>query len=146
MASHNEVKNYLAHWFQLGKRVFIDKSQVKFLPENIFAGDGYSQEFEDFWQLITTNGNQDAYIEGTDQTITDLLSPEWELVSCARCTMPVPRYIGISKESCPCHDLENWPNSELPSPNIPADNQIHLARIRERLIDRSDLLETPSTP
>lgn len=137
MASPNEVKKYLAHWFQLGKHVLINQGKTRILPEQIFTGDHYSQEFEDCWQQIIAHPHSDAYIEGTDQTIADLLSTEWEMISCARCTMPVPiRYVGLPAAICPCHDLDNWPNDELPYPNCPVDNQVHLARIRYQLLNR----------
>lgn len=137
MASPNEVKNYLAHWFQLGKHVVLGQNKIKLLPEQIFAGSTYSQEFEDCWQNITTSNHKDAYLEGTEQTIANLLSSEWEIVACARCRMPVPiRYVGLPAAICPCHDLDNWPNDQLPHPNCPVDNQVYLARIRYRLMNR----------
>lgn len=52
MTSEARVKQYLAYWFQLGKKVVFSKSGETVLPEPIFSGNRYSQAFEDCWQRI----------------------------------------------------------------------------------------------
>ena len=137
MADTTEVRQYLAHWFQLGKKVILPKIGEALHPSPVFAGDRYSAEFEQCWQKILDPASGDCYLEGMEQTIESLLSWRWDFQSCARCDLPVP--IGhLEKPTllCPCHDLSNWPNSELPAPHLPADNQQHLDRIRQRLLNR----------
>lgn len=134
MSSEDQVRQYLAYWFQLGKKVVIRNGQEVLQPRSVIAGDRYSQEFEDCWQRIQSPDAGDCYLEGTDQTIAELLSPEWEIDSCARCAMPVPiRSIGLPPDSCPCFDLPNWPDSEMPQPRSPISSQALLSQIRDRL-------------
>lgn len=134
MASEQHVKRYLAYWFQLGKKVLIRNGQVALQPKSILAGDRYSEEFEAVWQQILSPSSGDCYIEGTDQTIAELLTPAWDLTSCARCEMPIPiRNAGMPAEVCPCYDLPNWPNTDLPKPREPINTQDRLQEIRERL-------------
>jgi hypothetical protein len=52
MASEQEVRQYLAYWFQLGKKVLIRNGQESLLPQPVIQGDRYSQAFEDCWQQI----------------------------------------------------------------------------------------------
>lgn len=138
MADITEVKQYLAHWFQLGKKVICPKNQTMLFPLQIFTGDRYSPEFEDCWQKILDPKSGDCYLEGTQQTLQELLSSQWEFQSCARCSIPVPiEVVGQSGLSCPCHDLSNWPNLELPLPHLPANSQENLDRIRQRLLKYS---------
>jgi hypothetical protein len=133
MASHENVKQYLAYWFQLGKKVVLRNGQETLLPKSIIEGDRYSKEFESCWQRILAS-RATCYLEGTEQTIEQLFSPLWDINPCARCGMPVPAIqLGIQPNSCPCHDLPNWPNSELPSPRDPIDSSARLNRIKERL-------------
>lgn len=136
MASATEVKQYLAHWFQLGKKIVLDNGQKTLLPPVIFARNGsFSPEFESCWQEVILAGVGDCYLEGTHQTIAALLSPAWEFIPCARCEMPVPMSIaGQPSLPCPCHDLEHWPNSELPTPHVPVDSQQHLRHLHKRLL------------
>jgi hypothetical protein len=139
MADLQDVKQYLAHWFQLGKKVLLHNGQEALIPERIFAGDHYSPEFEDCWQKVLDPASGICYLEGTEQTLEDLLSPRWDFHPCARCELPVPiQPSGHSSLACPCHDLDNWPNLTLPSPHLPADNQQHLDRIRQSLQTPSD--------
>lgn len=138
MASEEQVKHYLAHWFQLGKKVLLPKHQQALCPSKIFEGNSYSSEFESFWQYILTT-DADCYLEGTEQTIQELLSPQWELIDCARCRMPFPiTTAGVSSACCPCFDLPSWPNNELPLPRFPIDDCSHLERIRQRLGNSED--------
>jgi hypothetical protein len=83
MASIIEVKEYLAYWFQLGKRVVMPKSQKKLLPRPVFEGSEYSSIFEQYWQEILTT-KEDCYLDGTEQSIKELLTPAWEIINCSR--------------------------------------------------------------
>lgn len=135
MASANQVKKYLAHWFQLGKKIALRNGQEILLPPtSIIVGDRYSDEFETCWQLVLAPDNKDCYLEGTKQTIQELLTPVWEIQSCARCEMPVASIIlGIQPIGCPCTDLNNWPNTELPKPRDPIDSLACIKKISDRL-------------
>ncbi|MBD2094152.1 hypothetical protein H6F90_03170 [Trichocoleus sp. FACHB-591] len=135
MASEQQVRQYLAYWFQLGKKVVIDNGQTALLPEPVIQGDRYSQEFEDCWQLVRAPESGDCHLEGTHQTIAELLSPAWDIMGCARCSMPVPLpIIGTPDLECPCIDLPNWPNMEVPLPRAPISSQSRLIEIRDRLM------------
>lgn len=134
MASPTQVKQYLAYWFQLGKRVWVHGGREAVLPDSVIERDRYSQEFEDCWQRILAPSSGECYLEGTHQTIQQLLSSEWEIESCARCGMPVPMIeLGMQEGPCPCADLDNWPNNELPEPRSPVDSASRLSGIQERL-------------
>lgn len=134
MASEAEVKRYLAYWLQLGKKVVIGNGNLTLQPQSVIAGDRYSQEFENIWQQILSPDSGDCYLEGTIQTIAELLTPRWDLKPCVRCEMPVPLInIGIAPESCPCNDLPMWPNTEVPLPREPVDSKARLSTIRDRL-------------
>lgn len=135
MASVTQVRAYLAYWFQLGKPVVFHGSQVECLPCPIFQGDRFSPAFEQCWRKIMENAS-DCYLRGTDQTIATLLTDEWEVTGCARCTMPMPMPVkGVNTAPCPCNDLPLWPNDEIPVPRLGVDNADHLENIRDRLID-----------
>ncbi|MDJ0703804.1 MAG: hypothetical protein QNJ46_11035 [Leptolyngbyaceae cyanobacterium MO_188.B28] len=134
MASKQDVREYLAYWFQLGKKIVLRNRRSPFLPSPVIQGDRYSQEFEDCWRDILAVDGQDCYLEGTDYTIAELLSPSWQLEDCARCEMPVPLPTsGMPAEVCPCYDLALWPNHEVPRPRSPVSSASHLTGIRERL-------------
>lgn len=135
MASTQDVKQYLAYWFQLGKRVITHNGNQSVLPRPVIKGNGYSQEFEHCWNLIMSPESKDCYLEGTDQTITDLLKDNWQVNSCARCGMPVPMPVIYRPADmiCPCFDLPFWPDSERPQPRKPVDTQEHLSQLRSRL-------------
>ncbi len=132
MASKTEVKKYLAHWFQLGKKVFINNGAASLQPQKVVDGESYSDDFEECWQKVISPSSGECYLEGTQQTIAELLSPEWDMVSCSRCDMPVPLRLGMPK-LCPCNDLPNWPNTELPPPREPVRSHLQLTKIRDRL-------------
>ena len=139
MATKQEVKIYLAHWFQLGKTVVLNRDNVIFSPKKVITGNSYSQEFEECWQQIISSKTGDCCLEGTHQTIQELLTPAWEIVNCSRCDMPLAMHsIGMPAAICPCHYLTNWPNTEVPSPRCPIDSQIYLQQIRDRLIEKSE--------
>lgn len=138
MASEQQVKQYLAYWFQLGKKVVIGGGQEALLPHSVIQGDRYSPEFEACWQRILETGANQSYLESTHQTIAELLTDAWELNPCARCSMPVPVHsVGMPSSSCPCVDLPNWPDTEMPQPRAPMNNQVLLMRIRDRLRQKS---------
>jgi hypothetical protein len=140
MASEVDVKRYLAYWFQLGKKVLIKNGQEALCPQPVMRGNGYSPEFEWCWQQIISPDSSDCYLEGTSETIAELLTPAWEVDPCSRCSMPIPvRRAGMPALSCPCNDLPSWPNTEVPAPRSPVDTQGHLIEIRDRLLKVSGL-------
>ena len=118
--------------------------QEELLPQTVIQGDRYSDEFEQCWQRVRSPTSGDCYLEGTDQTIAELLTPAWEVSPCARCSMPIPiRNVGMPPLSCPCFDLSGWPNTEAPTPRSPIDTKAHLTQIRDRLLKRRNLGSTP---
>lgn len=134
MASEQQVKQYLAYWFQLGKRVAIRNGEIMLLPKPVIQGDRYSEDFERCWQRIRSPDSGDCYLEGTHETIAQLLTEVWEIDTCARCSMPVPmRRAGMPPLECPCNDIPGWPNNEIPSPRSPVNTQVYLNEIRNRL-------------
>ena len=134
MASESEVRKYIAYWFQLGKKVLIRNGSEALLPKSVIAGDRYSNEFEECWQKILSPDSGDCYLQGTNETIAQLLTPAWEISACPRCAMPVVvRDSGMPPECCPCYDLPNWPDSEMPQPRSPVCTQSQLSGIRDRL-------------
>jgi hypothetical protein len=138
MASKQEIKQYLAYWFQLGKKVVIGNGQASVRPQQVIQGDRYSDEFEEIWQKVISEEAGDCYLQGTEQTVAELLTPTWEINTCCRCSLPVPvRSIGLPPELCPCNDLSNWPNTELPQPRSPVNTQEHLREIQNRLLERN---------
>ena len=77
---------------------------------------------------------KNCYLEGSSETICDLLDPTWNIDNCARCNMPVPILeLGTQSLDCVCSDLNNWPNLELPLPRSPINNSLSLSNIKERL-------------
>lgn len=136
MASVNEVKEYLAHWFQLGKGVIFSKSGQNLLPHPVFEGTQFSAIFEDYWQQILDT-KEDCYLDGTEQSIKELLASTWDIIDCSRCTLPVPVNQGHCVSSlCPCADIPSWPNLELPLPKIPSNNERYLSQIKSRLQEK----------
>lgn len=135
MSSYRQVKQYLAYWFQLGKKVLLRNGEQSLLPQPLFEGDRYSPEFEKCWQEILSPESGDCYLEGTDVPISELLTNAWEIEECARCAMPVPaRTRGMPASCCPCFDLPSWPNLDMPQPRLPANTQQHLHEICNRLM------------
>ncbi len=138
MASEHQVREYIAYWFQLGKKVLIRNGSEALLPEPVIAGDRYSSEFEECWQKIISPESGDCYLQGTDETIAQMLTPAWEIDSCVRCAMPVAfRHSGMPPLSCPCHDLANWPDTERPQPRSPVSTKSHLSCLCDRLLKTS---------
>lgn len=142
MASDIAVRQYIAHWFQLGKGVTTPDGQ-RWQPRQILFGDRYSPEFEACWQAILQD--KTAYLQGTEQTIHDLRSDRWEMLPCSRCDMPIPLPVtGTSLPSaCPCHDVPNWPHSQLPRPHSPQEVAAKTNQIRSRL---ASVAATKTTP
>lgn len=136
MASSAQVKQYLAYWFQLGKKIQVNGGKEALLPQPVIQGDRYSDEFENCWQRVTAADAGDCYLEGTSQTVAELLSPAWEVNPCARCEMPVPvPNLGVKSLECPCNDLPSWPDTSIPQPRSPVSSQAQLSQIRDRLMN-----------
>ncbi|NJL44768.1 MAG: hypothetical protein HC922_01520 [Leptolyngbyaceae cyanobacterium SM2_3_12] len=134
MATQEQVRDFLAHWFQLGKPVVLGAKRGECLPAPIFHLGHYSSEFEDCWQQILLTKGQDCYLKGTTQTVADMLTPGWDITTCARCTMPVAiPSVGLMKFPCPCHDLPTWPNYDVPVPRAAVDDGQHLSDIQQRI-------------
>ena len=135
MASSEEVKQYLACWLQLGKKLVVDNGKEVICPETIVVNNQYSSEFEDCWQKVLAMGGKNCYLEGVEPTIDILLSPAWDVTACVKCQMPIPQLdLGLqSPPGCPCVDIPLWPNLDLPLPRSPIDNQSHLNTIKARL-------------
>jgi hypothetical protein len=133
MATNEQLKSYLACWFQLGKPVISRKGDQRLLPQPVLSGDRYSPAFESCWQQIQGQA-ADYCLEGTNEAVSDLLNPRWEIADCARCQMPtLLRAAGLPPEHCPCQDMNNWPNTELPLPHVPVNNALRLRSICHRL-------------
>jgi hypothetical protein len=134
MASEQDVKQYLAYWFQLGKGVVMPGEREVVLPSSVLCGNRYSPEFEALWQHLRSRPLGESYLQGTHQTIAELLDVRWEISPCARCSMLVPMpYVGIPTVECPCADMPTWPNTELPMPRLPMNDYERLGTIRDRL-------------
>lgn len=134
MADQQQVKEYLAYWFQLGKGVKIRGGEEILRPQPVIEGDRYSDELEACWQRLLSLESGDSYLEGTQETIADLLSDRWEITDCARCSMPIPvRSMGMPPPACPCNDLSNWPDTDNPAPRSPVSSSDYLNQLRESL-------------
>lgn len=134
MASEQQVKRYLCYWFQLGRRIVISNNSRYIIPQKVIEGNHYSYEFENIWQKLLLPENGDCYLEGTTQTITELLGQRWDIEPCARCDLPVPMItLGMQPTPCPCSDLPTWPNTDLPAPREPLCSQKYLSRISDRM-------------
>ena len=133
MASSTKIKTYLAYWFQLGKKL-VWNNGTELLPERVIKGDRFAPEFEECWGKVMSIGGRGCYLEGSKVSIAELLDSGWTIDRCARCAMPVPIVEqGIQDLACPCSDLDNWPNSELPAPHGPMDSNQQLQNISTRL-------------
>ncbi len=142
MASRTLVKNYLAQWMQMGKSISLSTEYKQVSIHNILHGEKYSPLFNQLWDEISTTKANEAYLSGTDQTISDLLSNQWEIIACARCNLLTPT-IDMGPRTpvcCPCDDLPNHPNLDLVSPHIPVKLVTHL----DALCDRLDLKDRES--
>ncbi|MEM9265902.1 MAG: hypothetical protein AAGA46_10305 [Cyanobacteria bacterium P01_F01_bin.13] len=134
MASPQEVQNYLAYWFQLGKPVHINNGKITQRPIPVLEGDQFSRAFQECWQTIMAVGGRDCYLDGAQETIEQLLSPQWEIIGCARCEIPtVMSTIMPVARLCDCGDIDTWPNDELPAPHMPINNKKHFSKLKTRL-------------
>ena len=134
MASESDVKDYVACWMQLGKVVWLKNGQRSCRLERVHLGDRYSPEFEACWAQLRDPAMGDCFLDGSSVTIQELLHQEWDIHPCARCDMPVAiPAVGVSSALCPCQDLPNWPNTELPSPRPPVNSSDRLKSIQNRL-------------
>ncbi|NMF60989.1 hypothetical protein [Pseudanabaena yagii] len=139
MASRTLVKNYLAQWMQMGKTVSLSTQNKPVHIHKILQGERYSTPFNNLWSEISTNKAQEAYLSGTSQTISDLLSNQWEIIACARCNLLVPT-LGVGPRTpvcCPCDDLPNHPNLDLVSPHVPVKLATHMDALCDRLAQNS---------
>ena len=139
MASRTLVKKYLAQWMQMGKTLSLSTQNKPVHIHKILQGERYSTIFNNLWFKISTNQAQEAHLSGTSQTISDLLSSQWEIIACARCNLLVPT-IGIGPRTpvcCPCDDLPNHPNLDLVSPHVPVKLATHLDALCDRLAQKS---------
>lgn len=134
ISNYDAVKRYFAMWLQMGKKVFIE-NQNKLLGMNcVVRGESYTNKFEQLWSEISDPRLGDVYLEGTDESVQELLSPKWEVIACARCAMPVPVGMGPQvAQVCPCDDLGVSPNLEAIAPREPVITAKHLSSIMSRL-------------
>jgi hypothetical protein len=135
MASRTLVKTYLAQWMQMGKSVHLPQQNKEVHIHKIIQGEKYSPVFNMLWDEISTTKAQEAYLKGTSQTISDLLSNKWEIIPCARCSLLVPCLdMGARVPiSCPCDDLIGHPNLESIAPRQPVKTLSHLDNLCDRL-------------
>lgn len=134
MASTQNVRLYLAYWFQLGKTLVLGNGKETLLPKPVMQGNVYSRQFEECWNRVARLEGKNCYLEGTDSTIDSLLSPGWDIYPCARCDMPIAIVeSGLPSNICPCSDLTHWPNLDLPFPRSPVSTKNHLDRLKNRL-------------
>lgn len=133
MANVEQVKKYLAYWFQAGKPIIRHRDNRPILPRTIIVGDQYSSEFETLFTQLISPECRDDYLQGTDQSMADLLSPRWDIADCARCNMPIPLDTVGLITGCPCGDLHGWPNLDLPMPRCPHNVRAQLTLIHQRL-------------
>lgn len=139
MASRTLVKNYLAQWMQMGKTVSLSTQNKPVHIHKILQGERYSTPFNNLWSEISTTKAQEAYLSGTSQTISDLLSNHWEIIACARCSLLVP-ILGVGPRTpvcCPCDDIPNHPNLDLVSPHVPVKLATHMDALCDRLAQKS---------
>jgi hypothetical protein len=136
MALPTEVKTYLSYWFQLGRGLRMPPQARLVKPPAVLADGRYSTEFEAIWQeLMQPSIAAQSYLEGSEQTIAQLLDPSWDIQDCARCSLPVPiKVAGLPAESCPCDDMRQLPDLSVMPPRAPIDSQAMLRRLCERLL------------
>lgn len=144
MASQAQVRDFLAHWFQLGKPIVLAEDRGEYLPEPIYYQGGYSQSFEECWHKIMVTSGQGCHLKGTSQSVAEMLSPAWTVTACARCEMPIAiPELGTPKSLCPCDDLRSWPNYDVPVPRQAVDSDRRLSDIHQRVQHSADLGSLP---
>jgi hypothetical protein len=136
MANSNVVKDYFAQWMQVGKKVLTQSDNKSVSISKVIDGEKYAQEFELLWTEISTNKAQEAYLEGTNETIQELLSDKWELVECPRCSLPSACIdLGVREtKACPCDTMKLWPNLDTIAPRKPIKTAKYLNNICDRLL------------
>lgn len=87
MANKNEVKQYLAYWMQLGRKLILSDRVVSL--DQVIAGDHYTTRFEEIWQEGEARPEA-ASLEGANISLEQLFSANYELLSCPRCDLPLP--------------------------------------------------------
>ncbi len=138
MALEIDVKKYVACWMQLGTKVWLRNGQPAQVAQ-VIQGGRYTPEFETLWSNVREQTTGDAYLSGTEITLQELMSNNWDIVQCARCTMPVAMQIaGVQSLGCPCQELVNWPNTDLPCPRPPVNDFDKLKGIQSRLAQNSE--------
>lgn len=139
MASRTFVKNYIAQWMQMGKSVSLSTQGEQVSIYKILDGEEYSSSFNKLWDEISTTKADQAYLDGTDQTINDLLSDRWEIIGCARCSLLVPSLdLGPRVPvCCPCNDLPSHPNLDLVAPHVPVKLSTAINGLCDRLISQN---------
>lgn len=136
MATQTQLREYLSHWFQLGKGVCIGQDDTRYCPSISVYGSDYSPEFEAHWLKFQQAGLEQCYLADTAQSLAELSLADWEIQSCARCSMPVALRVGnITPLDCPCSDQSNWPNLELPAPQACQNWNERIRSIGQRLKD-----------
>jgi hypothetical protein len=135
MSNYDAVKQYFAQWLQMGKRVFVEKQNNFVAINRVIKGESYSDEFEHLWAEISDPGSGDVYLEGTNETVQELLGPKWETIGCARCDMLVPCLSAGPRDIpvCPCHDLGCFPNLDSIPARAPVITNKYLSNIITRL-------------
>jgi hypothetical protein len=144
MASPTEVKHYLSCWFQLGKEVILSDpaGARRIRPNRILSIENLSSEFEECWQTIYAAAHSCA-LEGTNETIAELLTDRWEITECARCHLSIPLPArGATPEwpPCPCSNLHHWPSFETLPPRCSGDTfsqTARFSRLRQSLEDQN---------
>ncbi|MEN9203213.1 MAG: hypothetical protein Q6K80_06720 [Thermostichus sp. DG_1_6_bins_120] len=133
MAAPNQVKAYVACWLQLGKAVLWDRPAglERLRPEPLLGLGSLSQEFQLSWQRMNLDPWH-CYLEGTQESLGQLLSPAWEIQSCGRCGLPVPLPMTPATPvgPCPCSDLKEWPNSTTVPPRVQDEQFLQRAELR----------------
>ena len=139
MATRTLVKNYLAQWMQMGKGLSLSIYGEEIHIHKVVQGEKYSSAFNELWEQVSNDQSQEAYLSGTDQTISDLLSPKWDVIACARCNLLVPSLdLGARVPvCCPCDDIPNHPNLNSIAPRIPVTLVEHLDGLCDRLDQKS---------
>jgi hypothetical protein len=136
MASTSEVRDYFTYWLQLDKGLILDGIRVK--PMAVVAMDGVngnrlSGDFEAMWERALRSPRE-AYLEGTEISLAELLTGQWEMVLCPRCPMPMPMRVGaFTDTACPCHEMPMYPNTETIMPHLPVSTPDRLGMLRDRL-------------
>lgn len=134
MAQATEIKEYLACWMQLGRRLILSDRAVSL--DQVIAGDHYTTRFEEIWQEGQSHPESTS-LEGSSLTLKELLAPSYELLSCPRCNLPLPSAsLGPrSAQPCPCDNLNLWPNFDTVPPRQPVDTTAKLRSICHRLAE-----------